>query len=258
MLTGRTEISAAEHDPHVSRFADGGQIECSAGLYRVCHAAYGAANMNQPAPSDRVCLRCRGETPWGQPVCQWCGLPAPALARRQGPRLVGLGLMTVVAVVGIAVVAGVFNNGLSGIAATPVPPYADLVATARSVAYDELLRDPGAHDGELVRFANTTVIEVISPTNLILSTRPCGSSCWDDPVSVTGYQGDRLFENDVVELIGTSRRTTRQGRFPMPARTIPRIDAASIRVLAPRSSPAKSQLLGMIRTSALAFQRSSG
>jgi len=165
---------------------------------------------------------------------RWPTYPAPPPTPRKVLRPVGFVLVVAIAVVGVGVIAGLFKNGVGGLAATPVPtpvpPYSDLVAAARFVAYDKLLRDPEAHDGELVRFTNATVYSVSG--ELILLTTRCGGSCWVDPVFVAGYQGDRLLSGDVVELIGTSRGvTTPPHSFEMPGETMPRIDAASIRVI---------------------------
>jgi hypothetical protein len=55
---------------------------------------------------------------------------------------------------------------------------------------------------------------------------------WDDDVYVSGYSGTRLLEDDVVELIGTAHGLLDYETVLGATRTVPRLDAVSLRFLA--------------------------
>lgn len=162
---------------------------------------------------------------------KWPTYPAAPPTPRKRLLRVGFVLAAAVALVALAGLAASVKNGLDRMDATPVPAYSELVAAARDVPYQALLSYPEKYRGELVRWPRATVIEVVSSNSFVVSTLPCGAGCRSDWIYVDGDHANRLSEDDVVELIGWSRGTAQFGFFPMPATTIPRMDAASIRVV---------------------------
>jgi hypothetical protein len=124
-----------------------------------------------------------------------------------------------VALLGLAVVVGIVRSETAGITASasaPAPSINAKMENAVQETYEELMRLPQNHIGELVR-ARGKVIQVMREgsrvelrVEITHKTQTQYFDLWDDVVLVSYYQSPneaRILENDIVNFWGKSEGT---------------------------------------------------